>query len=322
MPDAPDDLSAFLSSELAGAAPDGVAEVAEAVRRRHGDAVAAILFYGSCLRRMSVEGVLDFYVLVDAYRPVHRSPALAGLNWLLPPSVFYLEHRVGERALRVKYAVISTRQFLAATSARPLDGRIWARFCQPSRLVFARDAAARRAALEAVVQATTTAVDRMRVWLPGEGAIQRFRPAELWRGGFRETYRAELRTESAESVAALYESQADRFDRVAVLALRDLESLGRLRLARADAWLEVECDPGVRARARRTWRVRRLLAKSIAIAGLLKTPATFDGWAPYALWKLERHTGIHIELTERQRRRPMLWGWPVLFRVLRRRALR
>ena len=119
MPDPPDDLAAFLAAELALPAPAGVADVADAVRRRHGDAVAAILFYGSCLRRATSEGVLDFYVLVDAYRPVHRSPALAALNWLLPPSVFYLEHPVGERMLRVKYAVISTRQFLAATSSRP-----------------------------------------------------------------------------------------------------------------------------------------------------------------------------------------------------------
>ena len=315
-------LAAFLDAELAAPVPEGVLAVAEAVRRRHGEAVAAILFYGSCLRRAATEGVLDFYVLVDRYRPVHRSATLAALNWLLPPSVFYLEHPVRGELLRVKYAVISTRDFLRAAGPRPLDGRIWARFCQPARLLFARDVEARRAALEAVARATSTAIERMRSWLPGGDSVQRFRPAELWRNGFRETYRAELRTESAATIDALYESDAERFDRVAALALQSFEGAGRLRLLRADAWIEIESDPAARARSRFAWRLRRPLAKAIAIAGLLKTPATFDGWAAYALWKLERHTGVHIELTERQRRHPMLWGWPVFFRVLRQRVLR
>ncbi len=43
---------------------------------------------------------------------------------------------------------------------------------------------------------------------------------------------------------------------------------------------------------------------------------------PYALWKLERHTGTHIEYSERQRRHPFIWGWPLVFRVLRNRDLR
>ena len=49
---------------------------------------------------------------------------------------------------------------------------------------------------------------------------------------------------------------------------------------------------------------------------------TFGDWVPYALWKLERHTGTRIELSERQRRHPFLFAWPEIFRVLRSRALR
>jgi hypothetical protein len=56
--------------------------------------------------------------------------------------------------------------------------------------------------------------------------------------------------------------------------------------------------------------------------GLLKSAATFGDWLPYVLWKLERHGGTRIELTDRQRRHPLIWGWPVLWRVLRRRDLR
>ena len=68
--------------------------------------------------------------------------------------------------------------------------------------------------------------------------------------------------------------------------------------------------------------MRRPLAKALAIAGLLKTAFTFQGWLPYVVWKLERHSGKRIELSERQRRRPLVYGWPVILRLLREGVLR
>jgi hypothetical protein len=55
---------------------------------------------------------------------------------------------------------------------------------------------------------------------------------------------------------------------------------------------------------------------------LLKSALTFGDWLPYALWKLERHTGTRVELTDRQRRAPLIWGWPVIVKLLWQRALR
>jgi hypothetical protein len=77
--------------------------------------------------------------------------------------------------------------------------------------------------------------------------------------------------------------------------------------------------PGLLGRPR---RARRLVAKAAGLAQLLKSALTFGDWVPYALWKLERHTGTRLELTERQRRHPFLFAWPVFFRVLARRDLR
>jgi hypothetical protein len=317
----PSELTTRLRAELSAPVVPGVVRMAEAIRARH-EGVAAILFYGSCLRRGTLEGVLDFYVLVDGYRAAHRSLVAAALGWLLPPNVFYLEIVDGPDTLRAKYAVISTRHFLRAARGRRFDCRIWSRFCQPARLVYARDAAARVAAEKAVRAATLTAVDRMLNWLPAEGALQRFAPGALWTTAFRETYRAELRGEKAETIDAIYGAQRERFDRVAVAALHALEGRGRLRMREVGLELEVEADPAWRARARRAWRVRRPLAKTLAVAGLVKTPLTFDGWVDYALWKVERHSGVRIELSERQRRRPFLHAAPILVRLLRERTLR
>lgn len=314
-------LDALLAAELSAPVAAPVARMADAIRARHGG-VAAVLFYGSCLRRGTTEGVLDFYVLVDGYRASHRSRVKALLGWLLPPNVFYLELDAGRERLRAKYALLSLRDFARAARGQRIETRIWSRFCQPSRLVWARDDAARAATRDAVRAATLTAVDRMLNWLPGDGPIQRFEPAELWTTAFRETYRTELRGEKAETIDALYAGQSRRFDDVALAALRVLEARGKLRLVTAGRELEVASDPAWRARARRAWRLQRPLAKAFAIASLAKTPATFDGWVDYAIFKVERHSGVRVELTERQRRRPFLHAFPILFRLLRQGVLR
>jgi hypothetical protein len=315
-------LARTLAVELALPVPEQARRLAEELRRRHGTAVAAILFYGSCLRTGSTQGVLDFYLLVDSYTDAYRSRALAFANALLPPNVLYCELPGAQETLRAKYAVMTLRHFARAASPRSLDGRVSARFCQPAALVYARDEAARRAVVAAVERATLTMVDRMRSWLAGSGSRQRFLPADLWLTGFRETYRAELRSESPETIRGLYESAPARYDRVAREALRELARRGRLRLVEEGESLEIVSSARGRRRARRLWRVQRPLAKAIAIAGLLKTAATFGDWVPYVLWKLERQSGIRIEVSERQRRHPLIWGWPVIFRVLRQRILR
>ncbi len=315
------ELDALLVTELEVAVAGPVVRMVEAIRVRH-QGVSAVLFYGSCLRHGTVSGVLDFYVLVDGYRVSHASWVKAFLGWLLPPNVFYLEIDDGADRLRAKYAVIASRDFERSARGRRLDCRIWSRFCQPARLVWARDESARTGVLRAVRGATLTAVDRMLNWLPGDGPIQRFEPGELWRTAFRETYRAELRGEKAETIDAIYAAQSERFDRVAVAALRVLEARGKLQLLAVGSELEVESDPGWRRRARRSWRLRRPLTKARGVLGLIKTPATFEGWVDYAIWKVERHSGVRIELSARQRRRPFLHAGPILWKLMRQRVLR
>lgn len=298
--------------------PHAVSVLADAIRGRHGAATSAVLFYGSCLRKGVVEGVLDYYVLVDDYRNAYARRWLAWLNRALPPNVFYVEHdRDGEK-LRAKYAVFSQRDFEARAAGGP-DARVWARFSQPSRLLFARDAETRERVIAAIVTATCSAVVRMACWLPGEATLQRIEPAALWTNGFRETYGSELRGEAGATIDALYGSQPERFDRVAALVLA---SDPRLRLTRDGSGLALESDPRWRAKLRREWALRRRIAKAITLVGLLKTSLTFEDWVSYALWKIERHSGKPVELSERQRRHPFLFAWPVVFRLLRDRVLR
>ncbi|MGH7961696.1 MAG: hypothetical protein ACRERD_07685 [Candidatus Binatia bacterium] len=336
-------LAQILTEELVRPAPGEALTLAAEIRRRHGAAVAAILFYGSCLRTQRTEGgVLDFYVLVDSYRAAYSSRALAWLNTLLPPNVFYLEVKRGAQTFRAKYAVVSTTDFAYAASPRSLHSSVWARFCQPTLLVYARDESARTAVIHAVVRAVLTMIARIVALLPASGDSVRFQPRDLWQHGFAETYRAELRPERVETIRGIYEADPGRYDRVAFAALHELEREGLLQMCGqgpqpsgemtpqqlATGNWQLATDWGVtmtaqqRRQARLGWRLRRPLMKGLYVLRLVKSAATFGDWLPYVLWKLERHTGVRIEASERQRKHPILCGWPIILRFLWRRALR
>lgn len=310
------ELAALVEAELRRPAPAAAALLGERIRARHGASTAAILFYGSCLRRGTSEGVLDFYALVDSYRAAYASRALALANALLPPNVFYLEADHADGRLRAKYAVLSLRDFARGAAGAGLRSGVWARFCQPALAVWLRDPEVGRAVVDAVVEAHLTAVRRVAPLLP---VGERVSYEALWGRVFRETYAGEMRPEAAASIEALTRADLPRYERAG-------EAAGRALARRGDGtWASLD-EQGLRLAAAPPRRpgagARRLLAKGAYAAQLFKTAFTFGDWLPYALWKLERHTGTHIEPSERQRRHPLLFGWPLLWRVLARRELR
>ncbi len=317
-------LTELVAGELSQPVSDAAHTLCGAIRERHGDAVRAVLFYGSCLRRKSDEGVLDFYVIVDDYRAAYGSRWLAALNRAVPPNVLWLVHGPEESALRCKYAVLTTADFERLCAPGGVDGRVWARFSQPAGIVWARDDETRRVLAAAIERAVVSMVSWMLPFMPegSEGRL-RFGAEELWRFAFRQTYRAEWRSESPETIASLYEAAPERFLRATAGALGRLGAEGAIADVRAEGGVFEATLPGGRARRRRlAWRLRQPLQKTLLVVALLKTAFTQDDWVSYVLWKLERHSGVHIESTEAQRRHPLTLGLPVLFRILRQGILR
>lgn len=341
-------LSEILTEELTRPAPPEARAFADDIRRRHGDAVAAVLFYGSCLRTRNMDGVLDFYVLVDSYRAVFTSRVLAWLNALLPPNVFYAEVRFGDTTIRGKYAVISMQDFLSAATPPSLYAIIWGRFCQPALLVYRRDQASQATVIRACTEAALTMVGRMTALLPAErvtspaervaSPAKRIVSKDLWQTGFQETYRTELRAEQAETIQNIYLFAPERYDTVADAALRELEQRGTLQLAseQADtvpdnvlgsredtgkAW-QVTIPTQQRRWQQWDWRLRRPAAKARYALWLLKSAATFHNWLPYVMWKISRHAGVTLTPTAQQLRHPVLLGGPALLKLLWRQNLR
>lgn len=300
-------LRHLLAEELRREPPSAVVQLAAQLAARAPGAVAAVLFYGSNLRDARLDGVLDFYVLLDRVSawPGSRWAALA--NAVLPPNVGYVETTVNGQALRAKYALISVAQFRRGVSPTALDTTLWARFSQPCCCAWARSEADRDAATEAVRQAVVTAA----IWAADLGPAQG-EPAAYWRALYAQTYAAELRVEKSARGSDLVERDAQRYARLLPEAWQAAGiDYGRM----ADAQLQPHRSPAMRAAAQRRWARRRRLGKPLNIARLLKAAFTFDGALDYAMWKVERHSGVRLDLTDWQRRHPLLAA-PGIYRRL------
>lgn len=295
----------------------------EEILRRHAAAVSAILFYGSCLRKKNViGGVLDFYAVVDSYRAAYGRGLLAVANSVLPPNVFMVSVRRGSQEAHAKYAVVSSEDFARGVTGETLHSIVWARFCQPARLLYARDDAAREAVARDSAEAAVTMV-RTALALHGVAGECDLDPEALWQEGFRATYGTELRTERPETIRELYAAAPERYARVTALAVGELAARGSVVLpAATDRPLHVVVDPAWTSRIAERWRRRTPLAKCVYFFRLIKSAFTFGDWLPYALWKLGRHTGVRIELTPLQRRHPLIFGWPVILKLLLSQKLR
>jgi hypothetical protein len=70
------------------------------------------------------------------------------------------------------------------------------------------------------------------------------------------------------------------------------------------------------------WRLRRVQGKMLNALRLMKAAFTFQGGLDYAVWKIERHSGVKVELTPAERKRPLITGLRLLIGTLRRGGIR
>jgi len=313
------ELEALLQAEVqrpvAPSVAQSIAAIAEAARQRHG-AVAATLFYGSCLGRETLEGrIADLYLLVDSYAGAHRSRLSALANRALPPNVYYLETRDAEGAIvRAKYAVCSLADFAAGAGGRWFHPYLWARFAQPCRLVYSRD--------REVGAQVTAVLARSVLHTVKEGAAlmqSGFTAEDLWTAVFRETYRTELRAEGPDRVKDLYDANRQYFEAAAKAALAALSIPADAGEQGASGQPARYRRPAQGGPPRSKWRLRRAQGKLLSVLRLTKAAFTFAGGPDYLAWKIERHSGVAVALTPWQRRHPLLAA-PLLFWQLYRRG--
>jgi hypothetical protein len=284
-------LRDLVAEELSTPVDPRVSAVAEAIALKYGPASKAVLFYGSCLRQRQLDGLmLDFYLIVSSYREAYGKSWLASANKLIPPNVFYFEHD----GLVAKYAVLSEADFYRLNGPETRNVSVWARFAQPSRLVWATDDDSRTAAVQAISRAAPTL-------LAAAGKKSGEHPLNWWRRAFELTYSAELRAERKARSSSVVDADPERYETFTGPVIAAIPAL----MARPSSWLR-----------------RRAEGKMLSIVRLAKASFTFAGGADYIAWKINRHAGTDIELKPWQRRWPLLAAISLLPQLLRSGAVR
>jgi hypothetical protein len=283
-------LRDLVEAELSQPVDPRVTAMAGAIAAKHGAASRAVLFYGSCLREKQLDGLmLDFYLIVSDYPSAYDQRWLATANRLIPPNVFPFHHD----GLAAKYAVLSERDFHRLNGPETRNVSVWARFAQPSRLVWSAGQAAREAVVGAVARAAPTL-------LAAAGRVAGEPVLDWWRRAFSLTYSAELRAERKGRAGSVIDSDVERYE----------------RFSRA---VVAAIDPAIPAGG---WLRRRAEGKLLSVLRLAKASATYAGGAEYIAWKINRHAGTTIELKPWQKRHPLLAAISLLPRLLRSGAVR
>jgi hypothetical protein len=271
--------------------------------------VAAVVHYGSCLAgNASADSEPDFYLVVDRLSSWRRGARDLLLHAVLPPTIYHPSFPVDGRARRCKLCLVSIQQLERETSSGAADLYQMGRLSKRIGLLYARDAAARRLVLHAQLRSVELLTSLVLVLLGPRFDVEEFAITYL---GL--SYLTEPRVHEPGRAQALL-----RTDRSGYLELSRL-ALG----ARAEqtGWPVLDGDiyhappPSAEARAdlarwieRSRWRARLRWPKHLL---------TFDGWLEYVVAKLQRHTGAPPELSARQRRLPLLFGWSYLLRLQR-----
>ncbi len=288
-------LIQLVADELAVPALPQIEAFAAHIAGLYSQAARAVLFYGSCLRSKQLEGqMLDFYLIVSDYESAYDRPWLAKWNRRLPPNVFPVQHD----GLMAKVAVLSEADFHDLNRPAASAVSVWARFAQPSRLVWVADDAARAMAARAISGAAPTLLNAALAFVEREVDVP-----DLWQTGFRMTYDAELRAERNDRPASVVEFDPERYARFGQAALQHTPIANELRGDK----VHILPDPQRRImQERNRWPGLRRRGKLLTVARLGKAAFTYSGGIDYLAWKINRHAGTQIEIKPWQRKWPLV----------------
>lgn len=311
-------LGVTIANQIPPPAHPALLELVETLRERYRDCAAAVLFYGSCLRSGDpYDGLVDLYLIVDDYRCANSGRLKAAWNWLLPPNVFYTEVAQDNRVLRCKYAVLSGADLEKGTSRRWFHSYLWGRFSQPTVIAWCRDEATRARVQSALAQAALSFLARVLPAVPARGTLQ-----SLWESGLRLSYRAELRAEGSARARQLTDTNLPYYQAVSRAAAPLLQQRVDISPAPQGDCYHAHISPLRRATGRIGWTLRIAQGKLLSVARLLKALFTFEGGLDYIAWKLERHSGVAVEVPDKVRRYPLIFIWGLFWKLYRRGVFR
>lgn len=304
-------LQQLVAEELSAPVKPEITAFAEHIAAAYPDAARAVLFYGSCLRSEELRGqMLDFYLIVSDYEAAYAQKWLATWNRRLPPNVFPFQHN----GLMAKVAILSEADFHSLNRPGASAVSVWARFAQPSRLVWSADDVARKKTQLSVSGAAPTLLNAAMAFAEREVSV-----LDLWQSGFAMTYSAELRAERNDRPASVVDHDTARYETFGRAALHHAAIANEIRGEK----VYLLADPERRiARERSRWPKLRRRGKILTIARLIKAAFTYAGGIDYLAWKVNRHAGTKITVRNWQRRWPILGAVIILPKLLLKGSVR
>ncbi len=298
--------------------PDLSAFVAEAF----GASTVAVIHYGSHAqgRRPSADSAFDFFVVVDDYREAYTSlkarvgtsysPGLAtSLANRLPPNVIAVSQPVSEGAVRrAKCCVISLAHLDWACSPRAWDHFCQGRLMQHVLVSWVRDDAAMVRVRAALASVRTHTLVWVAPSLPEAFSVEDYLAAAL-----RRSLSGEIRPEAADHSRTLAAAQREVLGPVYRTLLDWFVSQGQLVADGPDGY-RLAVTPTAWDRLRITLYFHH--SKVRATLRLLKHVVLYEGWLEYIVRKVERSGNARVELTERERRWPLIFLWPRVIRFI------
>jgi len=147
-----------------------------------------------------------------------------------------------------------------------------------------------------IVEACKTAARVAAALGPESGTSEQY-----WRSLFRATYEAELRVEKRGRENDILAVNQQHFAGLLPLALAANEIEPNEHKGMLTPSLAAERKQGILG----WWKRRRRLGKALNLLRLAKATTTFEGASRYAVWKVERHTGIKVKMTPLRERFPL-----------------
>lgn len=304
----------------AGSAP--IAELAAGLRAAGGQGLVAVVAYGSHVISAApgrhsaydlvvvVEGYTDFYSTLRASGHSRRNATwLALVSRVLPPTVIAFRPAAPNGPL-AKCAVVSRAHFARELGRRRRDHFCLGRMMQQVSVVYTRDEKAAAWVAARVAGGRNLVPDWTLPFLDAPFSVDAFCRCML-----EVSYAGEIRPEQGSRVSAVYEAQRE-FLRDTYRPVLDARVASGVLEASDGRYLPV-VHPSRLARLR--WNAYFAASKARATIRWLKHMMTFDNWSSYVVRKVERRTGMTVEITPMERRLPFPLLLPKVLRVLRAR---
>lgn len=276
--------------------------------------IDAIILYGSCVNQITRKPTSypDFYILLSSYKNVFKKRKFLNflLAGILPPSSFFLYQKNPDNSfLKCKYNLIKTSRFLKEISLSPSDFYNLGRFGKKTIILYVKNKKIENQLISAFENAVRLNLKIASCLLEGKLSLD-----EIVIKTLSISYLADYRVERDTKVSELFNSEKNFYLSLYKVILEDMIKKGEVKILKKEGEVYL---------FKEHW-LNRIKAKLFIlwskIRSVMRWPKgilTFDNYVDYLIDKIERAKGIKIELSERERKYPLIFGWKYFFRLKR-----